>query len=101
MFPITTASSCLLMKPFPSLNESYQETHYESKGMIKIDDFEVFESIRNKVKGGTVIGVKADLKPVLIVEYSDQFELLVVEIRAGNRDIRIISGYGPQENWDI
>ena len=39
------------------------------------------------------------MKPILIQEYSDEFELLVVEIRAGNKDIRIISGYGPQENW--
>ena len=67
--------------------------------MFKIDGYDIFESIRNKVKGGTAIGIKADLKPVLIEEYSDQFELLVVEIKAGNRDIRIMSGYGPQENW--
>ena len=36
-----------------------QETHYEFKGKIKIDEFDIFESIRNKVKGGTVIGVKS------------------------------------------
>ena len=36
---------------------------------------------------------------MLIKEYSDQFELIVVEINAANRDIRIMSGYGPQKNW--
>ena len=46
-----------------------------------------------------MIGVHKSLKPVLINEYSETFELLVVEINAANRDIRVISGYGPQENW--
>ena len=76
-----------------------QETHYETKGKLRIDGFEIFESIRNKVKGGTAIGVKAALKPVLVEEYSEEFELLVVEVKAGNRNVRIMSGYGPQENW--
>ena len=38
------------------------------------------------------------LNPFLIQEYSDDFELLVVEIKAGNKDVRIVTGYGPQEN---
>ena len=40
------------------------------------------------------------LNPVLIKEYSDQFELLVVEIAVNNVKMRVMSGYGPQENWD-
>ena len=32
-------------------------------------------------------------------EHSDEFELLVVEVKLGEKDVRIISGYGPQENW--
>ena len=35
----------------------------------------------------------------LIEEYSDPFELLVVEIEVQNKAIRIITGCGPQENW--
>ena len=38
------------------------------------------------------------MEPVLINEYSDDFELLVVEMKIANKDIRIMSGYGPQEN---
>ena len=34
--------------------------------------------------------------PILIKEFS---ELLVIEIKAKNREIRVISGYGPQESW--
>ena len=47
-----------------------------------------------------MLGVHVDLKPVLVREYSDQFELLVVEITIGETKIRLFSGYGPKENWD-
>ena len=46
-----------------------------------------------------MIGVHKALKPILINDYDDPFELLVVEIRVGNREIRLISGYGPLEYW--
>ena len=39
------------------------------------------------------------LKPMLIKEYSDDFELLIVEIKIGDREVRIMTGYGPQESW--
>ena len=77
-----------------------QETHFSNKGKLSIDNFEVFEAIRKgKEKGGTMIGVHSALKPVLILELNDPFELLVVEIKVANKEIRIISGYGPQDNW--
>ena len=75
-----------------------QETHYATKGKVCIENFEIFEAIRKKEKGGTMIGVHKALKPFLIQEYSNEFELLVVEISVANKSIRIISGYGPQEN---
>ena len=46
-----------------------------------------------------MVGVHKAMNPVLIEEYSNEFELLVVEIKIANRNIRIMSGYGPQENW--
>ena len=75
-----------------------QETHYETKGKVQVKDFEIFEAIRTKVKGGTMIGAHKALKPCLIEEYNDTFELLVIEITVANRAIRVITGYGPQEN---
>ena len=48
-----------------------------------------------------MLGVHVSHKPVLISEYSDDFEILVVQVRIGCKDIRLISGYGPQENLDI
>ena len=76
-----------------------QETHYATKGKVQVENFEVFEAIRKKAKGGTMIGAHKALKPFLIQEYSNEFELLVVEIKIANKEIRIVSGYGPQENW--
>ena len=58
----------------------------------------MFEAIRKRQKGGTLIAAHKSLDPVLIEEYSSDFELLVVEIKVNQRYIRIISGYGPQEN---
>ena len=72
-----------------------QETHYSTKGKVKLPDFEIFEAIRKgKEKGGSMIGVHKALRPILITELNDPFELLVVEIRIGNREIRVMSGYG-------
>ena len=78
-----------------------QETHFTKKGQIKIENFEIFEAIRNKAKGGTAIGVHTGLKPVLIKKYAEDFELVVVEVKANTKEIRIISGYGPQESWPV
>ena len=60
-----------------------QETHYRKKGKFKINNFEIFESIRRKHGGGTLIGVHKSLEPVLIEEYFEDFELLVVEVKMG------------------
>ena len=62
-------------------------------------NFEIFEAIRNKKNGGTMIGAHKAVNPILVAEYSEDFELLVVEIQIRNKEIRIISGYGPQESW--
>ena len=64
---------------------------------MKIKDFIIFEAIRkNKEKGGSMTGIHESLEPVLIEEYSDKFELIVVEIKIQGKEVRIINGYGPQ-----
>ena len=78
-----------------------QEMHYLQKGRFKMDtSFVLFEAIRKKKCGGTMIACHKDLNPKLIEEYNEEFELLVVEVETEDNKIRIISGYGPQENWD-
>ena len=66
-----------------------------------MEKFVIFESIRkSKQKGGSLLGVHMDLNPVLVSEYSDDFEMLVVEVKTGNTNVRICTGYGPQESWE-
>ena len=43
--------------------------------------------------------VQDDMNPKLIEEYNDPFEQLVVEIDVQNKAFRIITGCGPQGNW--
>ena len=47
-----------------------------------------------------MLGIHVDLKPVLVKEYSESFELLVVEVEIANTKVRVRTGYGPQENWE-
>ena len=76
-----------------------QETHFRKKGNIIIEYFEIFEAIRSKQGRGMAIGAHKALSPVLIEEYNNDFELLVVEVKIASKEIRIITGYGPQEKW--
>ena len=58
-----------------------QETKLKKKGRFKLEGFEIFESIRkNKEKGGSMLGIHKSLKPVLIEEYDETFELIVAEV---------------------
>ena len=78
-----------------------QETHFSQKGKLHMDpSFVIFEAIRKKKFGGTMIAIHQDLNPKLIEEYSDDFELLIVEVETKDSAIRVMSGCGPQENWE-
>ena len=78
---------------------SIQETHHKRKGKLRLTNYTVFESIRNKKGGGTLLAIKNELSPKLINDYSEDTELVVVQIKTNKADLRIISGHGPQENW--
>ena len=45
------------------------------------------------------MGSHKALEPILIEEYSEEFELVIIEIRVVGKVIRIMTGYGPQETW--
>ena len=77
-----------------------QETHFRNKGKFQIPNFITFESIRSKKGGGTLIAAHKDLIPKLIEEYSEEFELLVIEVATKEKEVRVITGYGPQENLE-
>ena len=61
---------------------------------------QIYEAIRKK-EHGTMMGVHVSLQPMLISEYSDKFEMLVVEVKISNKEVRVITAYGPQENLSI
>ena len=39
-----------------------QESHFNKKGKLRLENFEVFEAIRKKQKGGTIIGAHKGLE---------------------------------------
>ena len=77
-----------------------QETHARRKGRIQIPEMIVFEAIRKTKGGGTLIASHVSLNPRLIETYEDEFELLIVDLDLKEKKIQVISGYGPQENWN-
>ena len=48
-----------------------------------------------------MLGIHVSLKPVLISEYSETFELKVVEGKVATKCIRVITWYGPQDTLEI
>ena len=62
-----------------------QETHCRRKGKIQLENFISFEAIRKTKGGGTLIAIHKDLKPKLVEEYSEEFELLSVNIKRNQR----------------
>ena len=68
--------------------------------------FRLIESIgpegrcfENKEQGGSMLVFHEDLNPTLIKEYEESFELIVVKTKTEQKPIRVITGYGPEENW--
>ena len=49
-------------------------------------DYQIFESIRKNIENdGTLLGIHSGLEPIQINEYNDTFELLIVEVKVGNK----------------
>ena len=45
-----------------------------------------------------MMGLHESMNPVLISLYEHEFELIVVQTKVGHKEIRFITGYGPQED---
>ena len=76
-----------------------QETQARKKGKHSLEEYVLFEAKRSKVGGGSMMGIHESMKPVLINVYDNEFELILVETKVGQKGIRFITGYGPQEDW--
>ena len=75
-----------------------QETKLRKSGTVKLDNYQVFEKIRTGMGGGLLTAVNQNLNPVLIEAVSEESEILVVQCQIGVHKVRIINGYGPQED---
>ena len=69
-----------------------QETKLRSKS-FKIPGYQVFLKNRPGMDGGLLTAVAENFDPVLVS--SPETEILVVQTKVGEEDIRIINGYGP------
>ena len=76
-----------------------QETHAKRKGNIQLSKMVVFKAIHKTKGGGPLVAAQKSLNPKLIEVYEDDFDLIVVEVEVKEKEICVISGYGPQENW--
>ena len=75
-----------------------QESKCCMKGLLKLEDYVVFEKIRPKGGGGGLLtAVHSKLEPVVIEVNANNSEVLVIEAKIGNKDTRLINAYGPQE----
>ena len=64
-----------------------QETKHKKVGLLKIPGYQTFEK-----------AVDEDLNPVLISNCKEDIEILTIEAEIGAKGLRIINGYGPQED---
>ena len=79
-----------------------EETKLKPNGKIKcgaLDNFQVFYLNRqNSQGGGLALGVHKEIESTLIRDGDDQTEVLSVQTVLADIPVRIIVGYGPQEN---
>ena len=79
-----------------------QETKFMKRGLFKLNDFEIFESIRPTGGGSILTGIHCSHNPVLISDgATENIEILVVEGEMNKKKCRFINGYGPQESADV
>ena len=79
-----------------------QETKLKSNETIKCenkDDFQIFYLNRQKSQGGGLaLGVEKNIESTLIRDGNDEVEVISVQVVLGGIPVRLITGYGPQEN---
>ena len=74
-----------------------QETKCRRKNKVSHPDYIVFEHIRKKSGGGGLLtAVHKNLKPVSVGDETET-EILVVQATFQNKVVRLINGYGPQD----
>ena len=66
---------------------------------MKVPGYQVFEKVRQNNKGGGLLTTAdINLNPMLISNKDDENEILTIQVDIGKYKMRIINGYGPQED---
>ena len=89
----------LINKFMPSVI-TVQEGKQGKKGLLKLKGYQIFERVRLAGQGGGLLtAVDQDLLPVLVsASDDDEAEVMTVQVKVGDTNIRIINAYGPQED---
>ena len=77
-----------------------QETKLCKKGLVNIQNYQIYEHTRTDSGGGGLMtAVHGNCISVVVSsDESSQLEILVVQVRVGEYNIRVINAYGPQED---
>ena len=69
------------------------------EGRINLDGYQIYELVRSsKLGGGLALGALDKIDPAFISEGYDVTEILGVEVKLHNMQVRCINGYAPQES---
>ena len=77
-----------------------EETKFKEEGKLKVDNFVVFEHVRETRDGGggIALGCLKELKPVLVRKGGEGVEAMSVDIFVKSMKIRCVVAYGCQES---
>ena len=75
-----------------------QETKLPKKANFKLANYQVFQKNRNSSGGGLLTAVDPNLNPMLITSKNEEAEILTVQLELNDKKLRVINGYGPQED---
>ena len=76
-----------------------QETKLRTSRSVQLPGYQIFQIIRSGLGGGILTAVIDDLSPVLI-DSDEENEILIVQVKVDDKQIRIFNAYGPQENTE-
>ena len=75
-----------------------QETKLPKNSNFQLAHYQIFQKNRNSSGGGLLTAVDPVLNPVLIEPKNEEAEILTVQIKLKDKNLRMINGYGPQED---
>ena len=75
-----------------------QETKLPKYTNFQLGDYQIFQKNRNISGGGLLTAVDPVLNPVLLESRNEEAEILAVQIALKDKNLRIINGYGPQDD---